>query len=196
MQDSLSSRIIQKIKGWNMKKSLGAVGLLLALSVTGAMAAKVGDNTIGVEFGSMKINSTYNTSLINSSNFSEDKTYESIKFLKYIENGRVGIIFGHENTKNDINANYMGINYDYMFYNNSKFLPFIGGTANYTRRKDKNSSFTETGVSYGAEAGLLYMVTSEVDVEIGARYLMSNVSGNNVDIDDLTQIYFGINYNF
>jgi len=197
-----------------MKKSL-VLASLLVIGSTSAMAAKVGDTIIGVEFGGQHVSSTttatnLTTGVSASASGSDNTTYEAIKVGKYIKYGRVGVTLGHGNSKNGVKSNYLGASYDYVFYNDSKFSPFIGAIVAYSKTTATGSGFTvnENGFSYGGEAGLTYDISSKFDLEIGARYLSSNASGDDtqtisgtpvkvtVNVDNITQYYFGVNYKF
>jgi len=189
-----------------MKKSLVLVSLL-AIGSTAAMAAKVGDTIVGVEFGGQHANYT-TTAVSSSTSASENTTYEAIKMLKYIKYGRVGVSLGHANPKNGSKTNILGVAYDYVFYNDSKFSPFVGAVVSYSTTTAAGFGSNINGLAFGAEAGLTYDISSKFDLEIGARYLASNASGNDtqtiagtpinvtVDIDNITQYYFGVNYKF
>lgn len=192
-----------------MKKSL--LLSLLLIGSTSAMAAKVGDKSVGIELGMSNTKSTAKTTNLNtgvsfSTTDTTKATYEAVKLGQYFEFGRVGVALGHINKKDDVSTNYVSAIYDYMLYNDSKFTPYIGGLVSYSDGTNNYSSFDfhETGFSYGAEIGLLYEISKSFDLEIGVRYLGSNVSGDdtvqnikvNVDVDNITQYNFGLNYNF
>jgi outer membrane protein W len=197
-----------------MKKSL-AVASLLLIGATTAMAGKVGDSIVGVEFGAMHTNSTATvTNLTNGASASvsgsDNTSYEAIKLAKYYDFGRVGAVLGHGNSKDGVDSNYIGLSYDYMFYSNSKFTPFIGASLSYAKATAEGEGFSidETGINYGAEVGLVYDISKHMEFEIGARFLASNMSGDDtqtingtpikveIDVDNIQQYYFGLNYKF
>lgn len=177
------------------KKSLIIASLFL-VSATSAIAAQVGDSIVGVELGGMYTNTS------GSSSNSNNTIYEAIKVGHYFTYGRAGMAVGHGNSHNGLETNYLGGLYDYMFYNDTKFTPFVGAVLAYSKStiKDPNFTVNATGFSYGPDAGLTYEINREFDLEIGARYLASNISGNDaqtiVDIDNITQYYVGLNYAF
>ena len=59
-------------------------------------------------------------------------------------------------------------------------------------------------MTYGPEVGVVYDVTKEVELELGARYLKSNVDGSknvsghrvSLDVDSSVQYYMAIGYKF
>ena len=63
-------------------------------------------------------------------------------------------------------------------------------------------------MNYGIEAGIVYAATKNVELELGARYMKSNVdfSGSDtygsvvesfkVEADNFIQYYVGLNYKF
>ncbi|MFK5937950.1 MAG: hypothetical protein QM497_06070 [Sulfurimonas sp.] len=69
-------------------------------------------------------------------------------------------------------------------------------------------SVDETGINYGAELGLTYDISNNIEFELGARFLASNMSGDDtqtisgtpvkvdIDVDNIQQYYFGLNYKF
>ncbi|MFK5938890.1 MAG: hypothetical protein QM497_10900 [Sulfurimonas sp.] len=123
-----------------MKKSLVLASLLL-MGSTAAMAGKVGDTTIGAEFGAMHTSSTATaTNLTSGANASEsgsdNTTYEAIKLENYFDYGRVGLTLGHGNSKDGVDSNYIGMSYDYMFYNESKITPFVGASLSVSTKSD------------------------------------------------------------
>lgn len=197
-----------------MKKSLVLASLLL-MGTTAAMAGKVGDTIVGAEFGAMHTSSTATaTNLTNGTSASEsdsdNTTYEALKVGKYFEFGRVGATLGHGNSKDGVDSNYIGLSYDYMFYNESKITPFVGASLSYAKATAEGDGFSvdETGVNYGAELGLTYDISNNIEFELGARFLASNMSGDDtqtisgtpvkvdIDVDNIQQYYFGLNYKF
>jgi len=197
-----------------MKKSFVLASLLLVGS-TGVMAANIGETVIGVEFGAMHTSSTgtatnLTTNVSGSATSSDNTTYEALKFGKYFGFGRVGAMFGHGNSKDGVSSNYLGVSYDYMFYNQGKFTPFVGASLSYAKATATGDGFMvdETGFNYGGELGVIYDIAKNIELELGARFLASNMSGNdtqtisgnpikvNIDIDNIQQYYFGVNYKF
>lgn len=64
-----------------------------------------------------------------------------------------------------------------MFYNKSQFTPFIGATVAYNWNQ-ANYDIDHNGLMYGPEVGFVYDISDKVELEIGLRYLKSNVDGS------------------
>ena len=206
-----------------MKKSLIVASLLLVGS--SALVAADMDNSwfVGGEFGGMNIDTKIKGSLIVPSasiNIDvEEKdttkaTYEALKVGKYFEYGRVYGTIGKQNKKDDFSSYSLGVGYDYMFKNKSDFTPFVGVNASYTKAKiddeviENFSLDKPKGFSYGIEAGFVYAATKNVELEMGVRYMKSNIDesfsisdGTNsanikIEAENITQYYVGLNYKF
>lgn len=203
-----------------MKKSLVLAGLLAASSM---MATEAKDNMfVGIEVGSTKFD--YSASLLGATISDSDSasTY-SIKAGKYLGNaGRVYIGTSFYNSESNVDVNSYAVGYDYMFYNKSKFTPFIGVNVGYMSYEAKGldaalagSGVTSSsdkvdisGVTYGAEIGGAYEVHKNFDIEVGARFIMSSADDSITfsdgtdsvavafEIDNPVQWYVGLNYNF
>lgn len=196
-----------------MRKSLLVVSLLFM--GTSLMAADTKDSWfVGGEFGGMNMKYGFDGRQGASTlNFSDTihASYESIKIGKYFEYGRVYSSLVRQNEKDDFSSWSVGLGYDYLFKNTSGYTPFIGINGLYTEGKDK-TNFANTynlndpkGFSYGVETGVIYAMTSNVDLEIGARYMNSEDveesrrSGADYGIfkgKQTLQYYLGLNYKF
>lgn len=205
-----------------MKKSMVVASLLLVGS--SVFAAEMGNNWfVGGEFGGMSIDTKVTGSAVipaESINISgEEKdttkaTYEALKVGKYFEYGRVYGTIGKQNKKDDFSSYSLGVGYDYMFKNKSDFTPFLGVNASYTKAKIDDevieilSLDKPKGFSYGIEAGFVYAATKNVELEMGVRYMKSNIDesfsisdGTNsvnikIEAENITQYYVGLNYKF
>ena len=124
-----------------MKKGLLCV---LLVGATSLMAAKVGDIAIGFEFGGLNSNATSKVNGV-SSDGDIDTTYEAIRLGKYFDFGRLGVAIGKVNKDGGTDGEYIGINYDYMFYNDSKFIPFVGGLVNYSKNTWEGNGISIAG---------------------------------------------------
>ena len=207
-----------------MKKSLIVASLLMLGTSSALIAAETGNEWfVGAEFGGMSIHT--NTSgyanipskgfdLEGDGTYTLNSTYEAIKVGKYFEFGRIYGNLAYQNEKEDLSSYTLGLGYDYLFKNKSGFTPFLGLNASYTKQKIddadmKSISFDKPkGFNYGPEAGLLYSVTKNTEIEIGVRYLISDVkdtvSINNgtdtanmkFETEKVIQYYVGLNYKF
>ena len=192
-----------------MKKSLIVASLLLVGS--SALVAADMDNSwfVGGEFGAMNIKAKASASdgtTAVSATDTINATYEAIKIGKYFEYGRIYGAISRQNSKDDFSSNNFGIGYDYLFKNKSEFTPFLGANVMYTKGKTKDVPLTDapTGLNYGVEAGILYAITKNTELELGARYLVSNVDDSisagaayaKIEGKNITQYYVGLNYKF
>lgn len=196
-----------------MKKSLLVASLLFI--GTSLMAADTKDSWfVGGEFGGMNMKYGFDGRQgVSTLNFTDTiyASYEAIKVGKYFDYGRVYGSLGRQNKKDAFSSWNMGVGYDYLFKNSSSWTPFIGVNGLYTKGKDETTFATlynlkhPEGFSYGAEVGLIYAMASNVDFEVGARYM------NNKDVEEsrrsgadygifegkqTLQYYIGINYKF
>ncbi len=203
-----------------MKKlisSLLMVGLVGSLVLN---SAEIGQTVIGVEAGQLK--SSFDVKYTDSSGVvqyddTQDVTsnYVGIKFAKYLEYGRVNLLLGYVQNEsftidvvhNTTNTSYIGLSYDYMFYNSSKIIPFIGIGGVYSRttiESDLGGNMMLRGFNYGGEVGVVYDGWKKFEIEAGARYLISNVSKNedywgdklSIDVNSDIEYYLGVNYKF
>ena len=104
--------------------------------------------------------------------------------------------------------------YDYLFINKSAITPFLGLSTSYTTAKSDDerakllSIDKPKGFNYGVEAGMLYNLSKNTEIEIGARYFLSDAddtysySDGTTDINvksenkHFLQYYLGLNYKF
>ncbi len=184
-----------------MKKHL-IVASLAALIVSSAFAGKPGDVGVSLEFGGLKSDATAKVDGI-SSDGDIHTTYEALRAGKYFDFGRIGGSLGYINEDDGTDGKFVAINYDYMFYNKSQFTPFVGASVAYNWN-EANYNIKHNGLTYGPEVGVVYDVTKEVELELGARYLKSNVDGSknvsghrvSLDVDSSVQYYMAIGYKF
>ncbi len=184
-----------------MKKSLLIATLLLGFS-TSVMAAKVGETVVGLEFGASKINAT---TTVNGVTYDGDgsSTHEALSLGKYYSFGRVGV-YGQIVNNNDIKS--AGLTYDYMFYNDSKFVPFIGVSAGYNWYTAEGAGLAvdTTNFTYGVQAGVVYELSKTVDLEGGARYIKTSTDDSGtvpanyilVPTESIVQYYLSLAYKF
>jgi hypothetical protein len=206
-----------------MKRSL-VVASFLMLSVSASFADS-NEWFVGGEFGGMSIHGKSSGSMdihlpggdiieAGSTSSTLNTTYEAIKVGKYFEYGRIYGSFSYQNEKDDISSYSYGLGYDYLFRNKSDFTPFIGLNASYSKAKidDDDAKVLSLdkpkGFNYGAEVGFLYAMSKNVELEIGARYMISNVDESftyddgiskinvKMENDRIIQYYLGLNYKF
>lgn len=206
-----------------MKKSLVVVSFLMLSGP--AIFADSNSWFVGGEFGGMSIHGKSSSStdvhlsngdIIEGGSTSNtlNTTYEALKMGKYFDFGRIYGSIAYQNKKDTMSSYTYGLGYDYLFKNKSDFTPFIGLNASYSQGKTDDNDAKELGVdhpkgfNYGAETGLIYAITKNTELEIGVRYVISDVDdtstvndgGTNVNIklenDRFVQYYIGLNYKF
>lgn len=184
-----------------MKKSLLLTSVLL-IGSTSLMAAKVGEQGIGIEVGALKSNAESSTNgVVSDGDLST--SYEALRYGKYYDFGRIGASVGIMNEDQGTDGKFVGLSYDYMFYNDSKRVPFIGASVGYSWN-EANYDIEHNGFTYGVEAGVVYELSKEVDLEVGARYSKTNIDGSktisgnvvNIEVDSTMQYYFAVGYKF
>jgi len=184
-----------------MKKGLLIAALLLGGSIS-LMAAKVGETVVGLEFGASKINAT---TTVNGVTYDGggSTTHETLSIGKYYNFGRVSA-YGQIMNKNDGKA--VGLSYDYMFYNDSAFVPFIGISAgyNWTTAEGAGLAVDTTNFTYGVQAGVVYELSKTVDLEGGVRYIKTSEDDSGtvpanyilVPTENIVQYYLSLGYKF
>lgn len=175
---------------------------ILLIGCTNVMAAKVGEQGIGIEVGALKSNAE---SRVNGVAYDGDldTTYEALRYGKYYDFGRIGASVGIMNEDQGTDGKFVGLTYDYMFYNESQIVPFIGAHVGYSWN-EANYDIEHDGSIYGVEAGVVYELSKELDLEVGARYSKTNIDGSktisgnvvNVEVDSTMQYYFAVGYKF
>lgn len=184
-----------------MKKEILLASMMLMAS-TSAMAAKVGESGVGLEFGALKSNATSSVNGVKSDG-DLSTTYEALRYGKYYDFGRVGVSVGLMNEDKGTDGKFIGASYDYVFYNDSQFVPFVGASLGYSWN-EANYDIKHNGFTYGVEAGLVYELSKELDLELGARYSKANIDGSKVvsgtnvtvDVESVTQYYISLGYKF
>lgn len=198
-----------------MKKSLIVASLLLVGS--SALVAAEMDNSwfVGGEFGAQKIKTKATSTILGVTDNEKDTTnatYEGIKVGKYFEYGRVYGTLSKQNEKDNLSSMSLGLGYDYMFKNKSEFTPFLGLNLSYAKSKFDDADAALLGVdkpkgfNYGAEAGIVYAASKNIELELGARYMISNVEDKfsstvpalslKIESENVIQYYVGLNYKF
>lgn len=195
-----------------MKKSL-VVASFLMLSGS-AVFADSNPWFVGGEFGGMNMKYKFESQTSGTPyNFGDTvhATYESLKIGKYFDYGRIYGSVVHQNKEDNFSSWSGGLAYDYLFKNKSNITPFVGITGMYSKGKDEtqfaktNDFVHQKGFSYGAEAGLIFGITANVDLEIGTRYMDSSDFGKSrtdgADFGEfkgknIFQYYVGVDYKF
>lgn len=193
-----------------MKKSIVLASMLM-MSGSALLAAELGNGWfMGAEFGGMDIKVKGTATLGATSESATDTinaTYESLKIGKYFESSRVYTTLSYQNEKDDFSSWSVGLGYDYLIKNTSSITPFVGINASYITGKVDGMPILDkpSGFAAGVEAGLIYALTKNTEMEVGVRYMnVSNVEdsasipGASAKLEGKTaaQYYLGLNYRF
>lgn len=96
-------------------------------------------------------------------------------------------------------TNAYGAGYDYLF-GDSSFKPFVGGIVSYSIYDNKEDQFRMEGLAYGGQFGIDYKINTNISVNAGYRYLLSDAkfkSGSYVnETTDFQAFFAGANYKF
>ena len=190
-----------------MKKSL-VLSSLLMISGSALMAADLGNNWfMGAELGGMsiKVNSSATTGGTTVSETDTiNATYEALKIGKYFDNSRVYGLIDYQNKKDDFSSWTMGIGYDYLIKNSTSVTPFIGVNASYIKGSIDGLPIIDkpSGFAAGLEAGLIYALGKNYEMEMGMRYMNVNIVKDSISVTGApaeikgktaTQYYLGLN---
>ncbi|ADG93065.1 conserved hypothetical protein [Arcobacter nitrofigilis DSM 7299] len=181
-----------------MNKTL-VLGSLLALS-TSVMAMDV-DYFVGA--GAERGNLKANASVVNEKFSGEfkDTAFKVKAGVILNKNHRVSLSYaGYSKDSEDLDLTEL--NYDYIIPLENKFSILAGVHVGYA--KYEFPDFKADGLDYGLQTGLLYDITSNIQVEAGVAYTKYDVDGNgnysgvdfSVDLNHSTAFYLGFNYKF
>ncbi len=105
-----------------------------------------------------------------------------------------------DSTKDDKAQNYTKglVSLDYFFLNAQKdnsFKPYFGANLGYINY-ESTDNIDMSGFIYGAQAGIVFSVTDNIDLDVMYRYSLSNATQDDRDasLDHVGSIVFGINY--
>lgn len=127
-------------------------------------------------------------------------------FKKTNHNAEFGFKIGAQNEewRTTINANFMKAksrNYQKMMLSFDRFVweslyktdsivfkPYLGAHIGWLNYND--DLFTDNGLAYGGQLGLVFNVLDEVDFDLGYRHTLTDVEG----VDDIGSLTFSVNY--
>ncbi len=177
-----------------MKKVLGLVAAGLIFTVPFATAEET--PFIGVDVGVSKVKVDVNSDSKDSGN----KEAFAVKAGYSTDSYRIYGTFSLNNTEPDM-VSYIEANFD-GYITGWKISPLVGFGVGYLYGDGKflDDSSVEADISgfmYSVKAGVIYR-GKQVDLEIGYKYafLQGEDEDKNVDGDNLSFLYAGINYKF
>ncbi|WP_428024957.1 hypothetical protein [Arcobacter sp.] len=101
-------------------------------------------------------------------------------------------------TKNGQDIDLTALNYDYIIPFENKFSLLVG--AHLGKAEYDTNGFNMDGAMYGAQAGALYDLTSNIQLETTFEYSKYNVdtdvNGTKIELKHSTALYLGFNYKF
>ena len=157
----------------------------------------------GAERGNVNLKASATVGNISGS-ISEDSSDTALKL-------KAGVIVNKEHRVYLSNAKFSNnggditltlINYDYLIPVNEKSKLFAG--VHLGKAKYNEDDFNMSGSAYGIQTGILYDITKNIEIELGAGYSLYNVDSTftdgsdtvKVEIEDSTSMSLGINYKF
>jgi len=144
---------------------------------------------VGLEVGYAEVQGD----ILGEANFVGDYDVEfGIRIGAQRDQWRTTFIFDYyDSADNDQNIEQLLMTVDYFVLdNNSAFRPFIGlnvGYANY-----ESSYVEDSGILYGAQAGIVLEVAEMINMDLGYRYSLSDID----TLDHIGSVVFGVHYIF
>ena len=134
---------------------------------------------------------------------SDDGGSQTFKIGYYFDaNNRASVFYQNINV-DGADARNVGVGYDYLIGDND-FKPFVGLMLGQGSFNLDNFPVDIAGMTYGGQIGLNYTAYKGLSLEVGYRYLLSNmedtISGSGgtatFEIDAITNWFVGANYKF
>jgi len=157
---------------------------------------------IGASIGNTELKTSTGVGSFESKN---DDTHYTGTLGQYVgENGRVSLSYTYvEPTGHVVNSDGVSLAFDVMIpIIENTFLLYAGPVIGYTRCKEEAAGLKLdlSGMHYGAQAGVIFRVVNNIEIEGGYRYLVEtgqeSVLGVEIDADDLHVWYVGANLRF
>ena len=188
------------------------VAIISTVALAFATSSFAGDWFVGAEVGHSEIKGKISSQYASLSGDIEGG-HQAIKIGKYInDNVRVAGSVYRFNEDDDVDVSLMTVGADYLF-GQDKLKPFVGihlGNLSY-KESGLPSTFNKSSIEidstiYGLGFGLNYQINNNVELECG--YKLSKTDGKdsvtyiptstvvNIESDDATSWYFGVNYRF
>jgi hypothetical protein len=168
-------------------KKLVLVGLLAA-----SLMAADGENYFGINMGNAKISMSTDTT----DGDTDETHYTATLGHYYGKNARISASYTYINRENDVDAaDLFSVAYDFMLpLAEDKFSLYAGPVIGYTSYK--TSLIDLSGFHYGAQAGAIFRIVENVELEAGYRYLLETGSDKGLNADNLQMWYVGANLRF
>jgi opacity protein-like surface antigen len=174
--------------------------VLASLLATGLMAAG-NENYFGVSAGKLDSNFKVNPNpgfVVLDTDFT-DTAYHFTLGHYYGENGRISATYTYVNGEDSDTSDAITLSYDFILPVAKTFSLYAGPSLGYTRL-DYSDGTDLSGFHYGAQAGAIARVVDNIEIEAGYRYLMEtgddDVTGGNIELDNVSMWYIGANIRF
>jgi len=169
-------------------------GIMVLIFTVGSEAEElsVNDKILGIEVGAAKIEAdTFGP--FGESDHEENDVEFGIRIGAQNEEWRTLLILNYFDTGTKSDQEYIKglVTFDYLLMKKSTFKPYIGinlGYINYTT----SGMDDENGFLYGAQAGMLYRIADNIQVDLTYRYSFSESD----HVNHVEGIVFGLNYMF
>jgi len=178
---------------------------LLAVALTGSLYAEnyaEGEKFIGLELGYATVQGDvggfFPGDIIR--DYEGSDVEFGIRLGAQNEEWRTTLLFNYFDGEDDgKEQNYekglLSLDYFFLSSNKSDFQPFIGFNVGYINY-ESTDNIDMSGFIYGGQAGVVFSVTDNIDLDLQYRYSLSNATQDDRDasLDHVGSIVFGINY--
>jgi len=181
-------------------KKLGIVGSILvgAMAVVSSVQAgeiSVGERIIGLEVAAAKIQAdTYGPT--GEYDHTGDDVEYGLRLGAQNKEWRTLLVVDYFDSSNDDQQYVKGlVTFDYLIMQESAFKPFIGvnlGYISYSTSNPVTGDGDDSGFLYGGQAGFLYRLAENIQMDVSYRYSFSEANS----VNHTEGIVFGINYIF
>lgn len=148
------------------------------------------EKILGIEIGASRIQANNHFSpIIGELDHEGDNVEFGVRLGAEKQEWRTLLVVNYFNSSDDDQEyikGFMGL--DYFILQDTDIKPFIGANVGYMNYK--TTDIDESGFLYGAQAGLAYRATENIEIDLMYRY--SFASSDNVD--HIEGIIFGLNY--
>lgn len=174
-----------------MVKKVIVAGLCMALStVVEAGDTSISESIIGVEvgYGAIQANNQFSP-IVGELNHNGSNVEFGLRIGAQQKDWRALFVADYMNSKDDDQKYTKGmLAVDYFILQDSALKPFIGGNAGYMNYESTN--IDESGFLYGAQAGLIYRIMDNVEMDMTYRYSLTSAN----ETDHIQGLTFGLNY--
>jgi len=176
----------------------------IALAVVLATGLMGADNVafIGASVGNTELKS--NVSAIGYDSSVDDNHYTATLGQYVGTNGRISLSYTYVKPTNNVkHSDGASLAFDFVLpIVDNVFFLYAGPVVGYTRFEEEAAGIKLdlSGLHYGGQAGAIFRIMNNIEVEAGYRYLIETgsdtVAAVNVDADKLKMWYLGANLRF